>query len=467
MNGLFDFLHQEQEQEPPQPIILFNQDGAYQAGVLNQKNIGETINPEINNVLLPFKDITKHEIDIIMMSLLAYSQKEQLQNPRNPLAETGIFTISAHAKILVENTSLGTKKIQEYRSENTIYEVWIKRYLAANLKLPTEEEKRNFRTYVDQNFMVISQVDHGVCGVFGGSDGPDSFSSRQIEQMTINLFMQALVENEEIVMTPNVIQLAIFFVRRELRATFTDDYKSVADMNSAFDPLKYWHIQIQDIATKKTSWQSYTEMNADFSCKFFECMPNPNEGDTNANYGMFASLIVNEVPDSIYKGNMMMEPDKYIRMILDRNNYPSRYKYNKKGSDINPTIKVAIEAIKTLSDTNKIDYAGIIAIAMALKLENLIFFDSGCQYYQDLAKLGVTTRSGLDLSTPEQKEAAENLPDTFLSSLPVPDSPFPRGGKRRNKMARRTRKKSGRRISRRRKRTNSNNRRRTRRHRTR
>lgn len=453
------------EKEP-----LFFASFAY-TGELTQRYITENINNTIiNELIFPYKQADDDsKINNIIECIRIYHNKvvERKSSDAIPTGPTGeyiVITASAHANLLIEDTSKPVDIVERTRAENSILGVWIELYKHTyNGQKPTKDEIQNFIEYA-KNTMLITQVQCGVSGIFENitSDATHEsreLSSREIEQHTIQICMSKLVDSG-IPITNNVMQLILYFIRHILRATFNLKYTDIFNTSAENDPNRDWYKQIQDIAQTDTAWSSYTDIDiTTYFCKYFTCKPNDDEDENYfANYGMHVNLLGDIVLDMSIR-NIMMNPDTYIQYIKTRNRHNMS----------NPNIAIAIKAILSLNETEKTNLAELFAIADALKLK-LVLFDSGCEYYQD-KKYVREHRSGKEtFSTPEAFKLSE-MPSVKVSkNQPPPDSQLPDsqfsqnwGGRMpRSKMAYHTRKKSRRRASRHRKRLNLNNRRRTR-----
>jgi hypothetical protein len=378
---------------------------------------------------------------------------------RGELGQYVVITASAHANLLIEDTTLGAAVVEQIRDESTILQVWVNLYKwAYDGKEPIPLEINRFQRYVD-NCILISQVSCGVCGIFEQVDAPREealqepkvLSSREVEQATIQTFMSSLVKSG-VPLTNNVMQLILYFIRHVLRATFNSNYGNImGTIANATDPDKPWYEQIQQIADSDSSWSSYTDIDITKNlCKHFTCEPSEGESELYyANYGMHVNLLGDAILDMSIR-NIMMNPDPYIKYITIRNEHDMR----------NPNIKIAIRAIQSLHETHKTNIAALFAIADAFKLR-LALFDSGCEYYQDQGHVKVL-RCGKVVATAEQKIESEKMPTHVKEMQPPADSQFEErwvpelgGGnrftkyRRRNKMIRRTTKKKHRRRAKR------------------
>ena len=416
---------------------------------LTQGFISEYINSFIvRRIIFPYKDMTPDRINAIIDYIRQYNEiVEERTTIRGRLGQYVVITTSAHANLLVEDTTLGAALVERIRDESTILEVWKQLYretYGGEEPLPLEISR--FERYANQ-CMLISQVSCGVCGIMEEAENLKEgelqesilLSSRQVEQATIQTFMSSLVESD-IPITNNVMQLIIYFTRRVLRATFNSNYENiVVNLTDEEKIDKTWYEQIQDIADSDTSWSSYSVNVAENICKNFTCEASPDEPERMyANYGMHVNLMGNAVPDVNIR-NIMTNPVEYIDDILAIN----------KDDMSNPNINIALRSIELLRDTHQTNLAALLAISNALKLK-LALFDSSCEYYQDRGGVKVL-RCGKVVATQEQKEKSEKIPARVKEMQPPADSqrddywaPELGGGRRR----RTTKKKSRRRAKR-------------------
>ena len=422
---------------------------------LTQGFISEYINSFIvRRIIFPYKDMTPDKIDAIIDYIRQYNDiVEERTTIRGRLGQYVVITTSAHANLLVEDTTLGAALVEKIRDESTTLEVWKQLYRETyGGKEPVPLEISRFERYANQ-CMLISQVSCGVCGIMeeaenlkeGELQESRALSSREVEQATIQTFMSSLVESG-IPITNNVMQLIIYFTRRVLRATFNSNYGNIVDNLTDEEKLdKTWFEQIQEIADSDTSWSSYPINAAENICKNFTCQANPDEpGRLYANYGMHVNLMGDAVPDVNIR-NIMTNPVEYIDDILAIN----------KDDMSNPNINIALRSIELLRDTHQTNLAALLAISNALKLK-LALFDSSCEYYQDRAGVKVL-RCGKVVATQKQKEKSEEMPPHLKEKQPPPDSQreepwkpeFGGGNRRRNKIPRRTTKKKPRRRTKR------------------
>ena len=402
-------------------------------------------------LIVPYKELTQDKIETIIDYIRQYNDiVEQRTIIRGELGQYVVITASAHAHLLIEDTTLGAAVVEQIRDESTILQVWIKLYRETYGAEPVPLEISRFERYAN-NCMLISQISCGVCGIFQEADVPKEedaiheprvLSSREVEQATIQIFMSSLVESG-IPITNNVMQLIIYFTRHVLRATFDSSYGDIMKtIGDATDSDKPWYEQIQEIADSHTSWSSYPINVAENLCKNFTCEPSPGETELYyANYGIHVNLMGDAVLDMTIR-NIMTNPERYIAYIKTRNEYDMS----------NPNINIAIRAIESLSRTRQTNLAELFAISNAFKLR-LALFDSGCEYYQDQIHVKVL-RCGKVVATEEQKVKSEKMPPSVKKMQPPPDSqreddtrwePELGGGNRHTKRRRRTTKKKPRR----------------------
>lgn len=416
---------------------------------LTQGFINENIDSFIaRRLIFSYKDMTPDRIDAIIESIRRYNEiVEERTTIRGRLGQYVVITTSAHANLLVEDTTLGAVLVEQIRDESTILEVWKQLYRETyGGKEPVPLEISRFEIYANQ-CMLISQVSCGVCGIMEAAENPKEgelqesilLSSRQVEQTTIQTFMSSLVKSG-IPITNNVMQLIIYFTRHVLRATFNSNYGNIVDNLTDEEKLdKTWYEQIQEIAKSDTSWSSYPVNAADNICKNFTCQANPDEPERlYANYGMHVNLMGDVVPDVNIR-NIMTNPVEYIDDILAIN----------KDDMSNPNINIALRSIELLRDTHQTNLAALLAISNALKLK-LALFDSSCEYYQDRAGVKVL-RCGKVVATQAQKEESEKMPAHLKEKQPEPDSqwdPWEQGIDGGNRRRRTTKKKPRRRNKR-------------------
>ena len=422
---------------------------------LTQGFISEYINSFIvRRIIFPYKDMTPDKIDAIIDYIRQYNDiVEERTTIRGRLGQYVVITTSAHANLLVEDTTLGAALVEKIRDESTTLEVWKQLYRETyGGKEPVPLEISRFERYANQ-CMLISQVSCGVCGIMeeaenlkeGELQESRALSSREVEQAIIQTFMSSIVYSR-IPITNNVMQLIIYFTRHVLRATFNSNYGNIVDNLTDEEKLdKTWFEQIQEIAKSDTSWSSYPVNAAENICKNFTCQANPDEPERMyANYGMHVNLMGDAVPDVNIR-NIMTNPVEYIDDILAIN----------KDDMSNPNINIALRSIELLRDTHQTNLAALLAISNALKLK-LALFDSSCEYYQDRAGVKVL-RCGKVVATQKQKEKSEEMPPHLKEKQPPPDSQreepwkpeFGGGNRRRNKIPRRTTKKKPRRRTKR------------------
>ena len=422
---------------------------------LTQGFISEYINSFIvRRIIFPYKDMTPDKIDAIIDYIRQYNDiVEERTTIRGRLGQYVVITTSAHANLLVEDTTLGAALVEKIRDESTTLEVWKQLYRETyGGKEPVPLEISRFERYANQ-CMLISQVSCGVCGIMeeaenlkeGELQESRALSSREVEQAIIQTFMSSIVDSR-IPITNNVMQLIIYFTRHVLRATFNSNYGNIVDNLTDEEKLdKTWFEQIQEIAKSDTSWSSYPVNAAENICKNFTCQANPDEPERMyANYGMHVNLMGDAVPDVNIR-NIMTNPVEYIDDILAIN----------KDDMSNPNINIALRSIELLRDTHQTNLAALLAISNALKLK-LALFDSSCEYYQDRAGVKVL-RCGKVVATQKQKEKSEEMPPHLKEKQPPPDSQreepwkpeFGGGNRRRNKIPRRTTKKKPRRRTKR------------------
>jgi len=422
---------------------------------LTQGFISEYINSFIvRRIIFPYKDMIPDKIDAIIDYIRQYNDiVEERTTIRGRLGQYVVITTSAHANLLVEDTTLGAALVEKIRDESTTLEVWKQLYRETyGGKEPVPLEISRFERYANQ-CMLISQVSCGVCGIMeeaenlkeGELQESRALSSREVEQAIIQTFMSSIVYSR-IPITNNVMQLIIYFTRHVLRATFNSNYGNIVDNLTDEEKLdKTWFEQIQEIAKSDTSWSSYPVNAAENICKNFTCQANPDEPERMyANYGMHVNLMGHAVPDVNIR-NIMTNPVEYIDDILAIN----------KDDMSNPNINIALRSIELLRDTHQTNLAALLAISNALKLK-LALFDSSCEYYQDRAGVKVL-RCGKVVATQKQKEKSEEMPPHLKEKQPPPDSQreepwkpeFGGGNRRRNKIPRRTTKKKPRRRTKR------------------
>lgn len=430
---------------------LFYNPEAY-TGELTQSFITENIKSYIlirEKLIVPYKDLTQDKIDAIIDYIRQYNEiVEQRTTIRGELGQYVVITSSAHANLLIEDTTLGKEVVEQIRDKSTILQVWVKLYRETYGKDPVPLEISRFERYANQ-CMIISQVSCGVCGIFEEANEPkedalqeDIFlSSREVEQATIQRFMTSLVVSD-IPITNNVMQLIIYFTRHVLRATFDSNYGRIMETIGDADPDKPWYEQIQEIADSHTSWSSYPINAAKNICKHFACEASSGETERYyANYGMHINLMGDVVIKNMSTRNIMTNPAPYIEYIKVRN----------QNDMSNPNINIAIRAIETLHETHETNHAALFAISDAFKLR-LALFDSGCEYYQNQAYVKVL-RCGKVVATEAQKVESEKIPARIKEMQPPADSqrgeywePELGGGRRRrNKISRRITKKKPRR----------------------
>ena len=400
--------------------LFFNPD-AY-TRELTQSFITENIKSQLlarERLIVSYKDLTQDKIDTIIDYIRQYNEiAEQRATMRGELGQYVVITSSAHAHLLIEDTTLGPAVVEQIRDESTILQVWVKLYRETYGEEPVPLEISRFEMYAN-NCMLISQISCGVCGIFQEADVPKEedamqeprvLSSREVEQATIQIFMSSLVESG-IPITNNVMQLIIYFTRHVLRATFNSSYGDIMEtIDDAADSDKPWYEQIQQIADSDTSWSSYPINVAENLCKNFTCEPSPGETELYyANYGMHVNLMGDAVLDMSIR-NIMTNPERYIAYIKTRNEYDAS----------NPNINIAIRAIESLSRTHQTNLAELFAISNAFKLR-LVLFDSGCEYYQDQRHVKVL-RCGKVVATEEQKAKSEKIPPSVKNMQPPPDS---------------------------------------------
>ena len=387
---------------------------------LTQGFISEYINSYmVRRLIFPHKDMTQDKIDAIIDYIRQYNEiAEQSTSMRGKLGQYVVITSSAHANLLVEDTTLGAALVEQIRDESTTLEVWKQLYRETyGGKEPVPLEISRFERYANQ-CMLISQVSCGVCGIMeeaenlkeGELQESRALSSREVEQVTIQTFMSSIVDSG-IPITNNVMQLIIYFTRHVLRATFNSNYGNIVDNLTDEEKLdKNWFEQIQEIAKSDTSWSSYPVNAAENICKNFTCQANPDEPERlYANYGMHVNLMGDAVPDVNIR-NIMTNPVEYIDDILAIN----------KDDMSNPNINIALRSIELLRDTHQTNLAALLAISNALKLK-LALFDSSCEYYQDRGGVKVL-RCGKVVATQEQKEKSEEMPAHLKEKQPPPDS---------------------------------------------
>ena len=434
----------------------YNQE-AY-TGELTQRFITENIKSLVlqkEKLIVPYKELTQDKIDTIIDYIRQYNDiAQQRTATTGDLGQYVVITASAHAHLLIEDTTLGAAVVEQIRDDSTILQVWVKLYRETFGKKPVQLEIDRFKRYA-KNCMLISQVSCGVCGIFEGADAPIEgalseprvLSSREVEQATIQTFMTSLVKSG-IPITNNVMQLIIYFTRRVLRATFNSNYGHIMEtIADAADPDTPWYEQIQEIADSDTSWSSYTDIDITKNlCKNFTCEATPDETELYyANYGMHVNLMGDYVIEDMSIKNIMTNPEQYINYINIRNQHDMS----------NPNIQIAIRAIQSLHDTHQTNLAELFAIANAFKLR-LALFDSGCEYYQDQGRVKVL-RCGKVVATQAQKVESEKMPAHVKDMQPPADSQreepwkpeFGGGNRRRNKIPRRTTKKKPRRRTKR------------------
>ena len=417
---------------------------------LTQGFISEYINSFIvRRIIFSYKDMTPDKIETIIDYIRQYNKiVEERTIIRGRLGQYVVITSSAHANLLIEDTTLGAALVEQIRDESTTLEVWKQLYRETyGGKEPVKLEIDGFESYANQ-CMLISQVSCGVCGIMeeaenlkeGELQESRALSSREVEQVTIQTFMSSIVDSG-IPITNNVMQLIIYFTRHVLRATFNSNYGNIVDNLTDEEKLdKTWFEQIQEIAKSDTSWSSYPVNAAVNICKNFTCQANPDEPERMyANYGMHVNLMGDVVPDMSIR-NIMTNADKYIDDILAIN----------KDDRTNPNINIALRSIELLRDTHQTNLAALLAISNALKLK-LALFDSSCEYYQDRAGVKVL-RCGKVFGSEAQKVESEKMPAHLKEKQPPPDSqrdgPWERGLDGGNRRRRTTKKKPRRRNKR-------------------
>ena len=397
---------------------------------LTQGFISEYIDPfMVRRLIFSHKDMRPDRIDAIIDYIRQYNDMvEERTTMRGKLGQYVVITTSAHANLLVEDTTLGAALVEKIRDESTILEVWKQLYRETyGGKEPIKLEIDGFKIYASQ-CMLISQVSCGVCGIMEEAANPKEgelqesilLSSRQVEQAIIQTFMTNLVDSG-IPITNNVMQLIIYFTRHVLRATFNSNYGNIVDNLTDEEKLdKTWFEQIQEIAKSDTSWSSYPVNAAKNICKNFTCQANPDEPERMyANYGMHVNLMGDVVPDVNIR-NIMTNPVKYIDDILAINKDDRTNPNINKDDRTNPNINIALRSIELLRDTHQTNLAALLAISNALKLK-LALFDSSCEYYQDRAGVKVL-RCGKVVASEEQKLDSEKMPPKLKQMQPEPDS---------------------------------------------
>ena len=432
---------------------LFYNPEAY-TGELTQSFITENIKSQIlirEKLIVPYKDLTQDKIDAIIDYIRQYNDMvEQRTIIRGELGQYVVITSSAHANLLIEDTTLGKEVVEQIRDESTILQVWVKLYRETYGEEPVPLEISRFERYANQ-CMIISQVSCGVCGIFEEADEPKEgalqedrvLSSREVEQATIQTFMTSLVDSG-IPITNNVMQLIIYFTRHVLRATFDSNYGRIMETIGDADPDKPWYEQIQEIADSHTSWSSYPINAAKNICKNFTCESTPGETERYyANYGMHVNLMGDVVIEDISIRNIMTNPAQYIEYIKIRNQHAMS----------NPNINIAIRAIESLHETHQTNLAALFSIANAFKLR-LALFDSGCEYYQDQAHVKVL-RCGKVVASEAQKVESEKIPARVKEMQPPADSqrddywaPELGGGRRRRTTKKKPRRRAKRKTNR-------------------
>jgi hypothetical protein len=419
---------------------------------LTQGFISEYINSFIvRRIIFSYKDMTPDKIETIIDYIRQYNDiVEQRTIIRGELGQYVVITTSAHANLLVEDTTLGAALVEQIRDESTTLEVWKQLYRETyGGKEPIPPEISGFERYANQ-CMLISQVSCGVCGIMeeaenlkeGELQESRALSSREVEQVTIQTFMSSIVDSG-IPITNNVMQLIIYFTRHVLRATFNSNYGNIVDNLTDEEKIdKTWYEQIQGIANSDTSWSSYPVNAAENICKNFTCQANPDEPERMyANYGMHVNLMGDVVPDVNIR-NIMTNPVKYIDDILAIN----------KDDRSNPNINIALRSIELLRDTHQTNLAALLAISNALKLK-LALFDSSCEYYQDRKHVKVL-RCGKIVAGKKEQEMSEEMPAHLKEKQPPPDSqrdgPWERidGGRRRRTTKKKPRRRAKRKTNR-------------------
>jgi len=405
----------------------------------------------VRRLIFSYKDMTPDRIDAIIDYIRQYNVDVKNDDLKIPTGQYVVITSSAHANLLVEDTTLGAALVEQIRDESTTLEVWKQLYRETyGGEEPVPLEISRFERYANQ-CMLISQVSCGVCGIMEEAEHPKEgelqesilLSSRQVEQATIQTFMSSLVDSR-IPITNNVMQLIIYFTRRVLRATFNSNYENIVDNLTDEEKLdETWYEQIQEIANSDTSWSSYSVNVAENICKNFTCQASQDEPERlYANYGMHVNLMGDAVPDMTIR-NIMTNPTKYIDDIFAIN----------RDDMSNPNINIAIRSIELLHETRQTNLAALLAIANAFKLK-LALFDSGCEYYQDRKHVKVL-RCGKVVATQEQKERSEKIPPGVKDMQSEPDSqreePWERGldgGRRRRNTKKKHRRRAKRKTNR-------------------
>jgi hypothetical protein len=391
--------------------------------------------------------------------------------PNKPI----MASISAHGEYLCENTTGDAKVVAENRANNTIIRVWHDRFEKAFKTLVDNLIEKSEKTHKDacenefirysQRCSHLQQVPCQECGAMmpqfvKASDERESDEEQQEDKAEeLELIESSVAQQHRIIfecinafiagnilVNKNTIELLTYFIRQILRKDFNLSYGNI----SQNVPSNEWFARLQKLAEQNKSWANYPIDVKNHQNNKYYCEPNVDESvDLFPNYGLLLFMYPNSV-DLKEPLNIMTDFKSIIALLKKQVTNEQQLIKN----------QMALDALYKLVNTKETTLTDIMIIAQALSNEGLALYDGACQIYEDRFYMRETRTSAVPTSF-KAKIAPSGL------SMPFPDSQRDLGGgKRRNKMARRTRKKSGRLTSRRRKRTNSNNRRRTR-HRTR
>jgi hypothetical protein len=158
---------------PESATSLFYNPEAY-TSELTQRFITENINSFIQGrLIVPYKELTPDKINAIIDYIRQYNEiAEQSTLMRGKLGQYVVITSSAHANLLVEDTTLGAALVEQIRDESTTLEVWKQLYRETyGGKEPIPLEISRFERYANQ-CMLISQVSCGVCGIMEEAEHP-------------------------------------------------------------------------------------------------------------------------------------------------------------------------------------------------------------------------------------------------------------------------------------------------------
>ena len=111
--------------------LFFNPD-AY-TRELTQSFITENIKSQLlarERLIVSYKDLTQDKIDTIIDYIRQYNEiAEQRATMRGELGQYVVITSSAHAHLLIEDTTLGPAVVEQIRDESTILQVWVRHCL--------------------------------------------------------------------------------------------------------------------------------------------------------------------------------------------------------------------------------------------------------------------------------------------------------------------------------------------------